>query len=349
MLPRIDTDALKRSRPIGEVVAGYGIDLRPRGRTLVGRCPFHSDGGRPNLYVYPATDSFFCYRCWIGGDAITFVERLEGIGFRDALARLTGTNLAVSRRRPPSLPPGRRRARPAPWGHDEWSCLAAAVELYHNRLLTDPRALAYVDRRGLQRATLERCRVGYAAGNELAAYLRWRGVPIQAALRTGLLRRGGDELMAGRIVVPEIRGGRSIWLIGREIDDSIGPKYLGLPGSKRLLGWEAASREQSICVVEGVFDWLILQQWGVPSLALLGTHVRPEIVVALGSFERVYLVLDSDPAGQEATERLLSALTPCAVTVTLAGVKDVADLATRADGADYFSRVIDDATQALAA
>lgn len=349
MLRRIDTDALKRSRPIGEVVAGYGIDLRPRGRTLAGRCPFHSDGGRPNLYVYPATDSFFCYRCGIGGDAITFVERLDGIGFRDAVARLTGAALSVSERQRPSLDPRRRRVRSAPWGPEERSCLAAAVELYHNRLLTDPRALAYIEGRGLQRETLDQCRVGYAAGNELAAYLYWRGVPARAALRTGLLRRGGDELMAGRIVVPEIRGGRSIWLIGREINDSIGPKYLGLPGPKRLLGWEAASRGQAVSVVEGVFDWLILQQWGVPSLAVLGTHVRPEVVEALGSFEQIYLVLDSDPAGQEATERLLSALSPRAVSVTLAGVKDVAELATRPDGAIRFSRAIAEAAQPIAA
>src|SRR4051794_27984404 len=127
VLRRIDTDALKRSRPIGDVVAGYGIDLRPRGRSLVGRCPFHIDGGRPNLHLYPATDSFFCFRCGIGGDAITFVERIEGVGFRDAVARLTGADLSDSRRRPPFLP-GRRPARSTPWGPSEWSSLAAAVE-----------------------------------------------------------------------------------------------------------------------------------------------------------------------------------------------------------------------------
>lgn len=345
----IDTDSLKRSRPITDVVLSYGIDLRSSGRTLVGRCPFHTDGGRPNLYVYPTTESFYCFRCGIGGDVITFVEKIEGIDFRSAVTRLSGADLSVPERRRPSRLLGRRRTSSALWGSDEWSCLAAAVELYHNRLLTDPSALAYVERRGLRRETLEQCRVGYAAGDELASYLRWRGVPIQAALRTGLLRRGGNELMARRIIVPEVRNGRPVWLIGREVDDGVGPKYLGLPGSRRLLGWEAASREPSVAVVEGVFDWLILQQWGVPSLALLGTHVRPEIVEALGRFERIYLVLDSDPAGQEATERLLPALSPRAVPVTLAGVKDVADLAIRTDGAAHFSRAVDEATQALAA
>lgn len=346
---RIDTAELKRSRPIVDVVASYGIDLRPCGRTAVGRCPFHTDGGRPNLYVYPATDSFFCFRCGVGGDAITFVERIEGIAFRDAVDRLAGSILSEFARRLPPTTLRKRRLRSAPWGPDERACVAAAVELYHNRLLTDVRALAYAERRGLERETLKRCRVGYAAGDELASYLRWRRVPIQAARRTGLLRSGGDELMAGRIVIPEIRAGRPIWLIGREIDNGAGPKYLGQPGPRRLLGWDAASRERSVCVVEGAFDWLTLQQWRVPSVALLGTHVQPATIQALRRFRQVHLVLDADPAGFEATGRLLEALGPIAVQVPLDGVKDVADLATHPDGAARFSRAIRRATQASAA
>src|SRR5437016_4353885 len=111
VLPRIDTDALKRSRPIADVIAGYGIELRSSGRTLVGRCPFHTDGGRPNLYVYPTTESFYCFRCGIGGDAITFVERIEGIDFREAVARLCDSGVAISWLRRISPVPTRRRAR----------------------------------------------------------------------------------------------------------------------------------------------------------------------------------------------------------------------------------------------
>ena len=48
---RIDVAALKRGHPVVEVVTGYGIELRPVGRALVGRCPLHDDGGRPNLHV----------------------------------------------------------------------------------------------------------------------------------------------------------------------------------------------------------------------------------------------------------------------------------------------------------
>ena len=346
---RIDTDALKRNRPIADVVASYGIELRSSGRSLVGRCPFHTDGGRPNLYVYPTTDSFYCYRCGVGGDAITFVERIEGTDFHGAITRLRGPDPLIPVGRSAKPRPHRTTIRTSRWTSEEWSCLAAAVELYHNRLLTDSSAMAYVQRRGLERETVEQCRVGYAAGDELSSYLRWRGVPIRAALRIGLLRRGGDEVMAGRIVVPEIRGGRPVWLIGRELEDGDGPKYLGLPGPKRLLGWGSVSFEGAVVVVEGVFDWLTLRQWSMPSLALLGTHVRPTIVEALRHFDRTYLILDGDSAGREATCRLLEVLGPAAVPISLAGVKDVAELATDPDGKARLTQAVLAADAPLAA
>lgn len=349
MRNRIDTDALKRSRPITEIVASYGIGLRRTGRTLVGRCPFHADSGRPNLYIYPATDSFYCFRCGVGGDAITFVQQADGVTFLEAVERIGGSEAKIQERSP--VPCVRRYPRrpSSSWGPDDWACLAAAVELYHNRLLSDSQALSYVEGRGLESGTVERYQVGYAAGDELAAYLRWRRIPTQAALRTGLLRRGGDESMAGRVVVPEIRGARPVWLIGRTLAEDNAPKYLGLPGTRRLLGWEVASSEQTVHVVEGVFDWLTLRQWNVPALALLGTHIRPAMVEALRRFEHVFLALDGDTAGREATQRLLDELGPIAMPVTLPGVKDVAELAARPDGAAYFSRSVTAASHAVAA
>src|SRR5581483_8415562 len=90
---RIDTDELKRAHPVEEIVARYGIELRPVGRALVGRCPLHAAGGRPNLHVYPGNRSWYCYRCTVGAHVISFVMRLERLGFHDAVARLEGVSL----------------------------------------------------------------------------------------------------------------------------------------------------------------------------------------------------------------------------------------------------------------
>ncbi len=337
----VDIDALKRDHPVEEIIERYGIELRPSGAALVGRCPFHDDGGRPNLYVYAGTQSWYCYRCNVGGDVISFVERIEGVGFPDAVTRLTGE---PGGRRKTTRPMRRTKARTGnrtPWGPDERACLAAAIELYHNTLRTNAGAQAYLHGRGLDPTIIERCRIGYVTGDELAAYLRWRRLPLAAARRVGLLTRAGREFLTGRVVVPEIRGGRPIWLVGRTINrDDDRPKYLGLPGRKPLLGWEAAKDSPNVFLVEGTFDWLTLLSWGYPALALVGTRVRSEVLDTLARFDRISVVFDTDHAGQVAADDLVRRIGMRAVAITLQGIKDVAELATLPDGPSRFRRAL---------
>jgi DNA primase len=285
---------------------------------LVGRCPFHPDGGRPNLVLYPGPDpvrdGYVCFRCGARGDAIDFVARLEGVPFLAAVERLAGTRPAAStvggsRRPAPRRPIVRPAAGPA-----ERACLAAALDLYAGRLAGEPSALAYLESRGLDRTTVERHRLGYATGDGLTDYLRWRGLPLGAALRVGLLGRDGRAHLAGRVVVPELRAGAPVWLIGRTIaPHPAGPTYLGLPGHKPLLGWEDVQTAPAAWLVEGVFDWLVLRMWGLPVLCLAGTGVGPAVLGALRRFRCLLLALDDDEAGHEATDTLTRALGAAAV------------------------------------
>src|ERR671938_676618 len=156
--------------------------------------------------------------------------------------------------------------------------------------------------------------------------------------------------MQGRIVFPEVRRGRPVWLIGRLLEtasDEV-PRYLGLPGSKPLLGWDGASLDfRGACVVEGPTDWLALRMWGVPGLALCGTGASPSTLKALMRWERLYLVMDADAAGREATARLREALGRHAVPVSLpTGVKDPGELAPRRDGGVLFAQAIRNALTA---
>ncbi len=91
---RIDTLALKQANPIEDVVARYGIELKRQGRALVGRCPFHTDGGRPNLDIYTATQTWWCFRCCAGGDVLKFVMLAKDVGFREAVDRLAAPRVA---------------------------------------------------------------------------------------------------------------------------------------------------------------------------------------------------------------------------------------------------------------
>src|SRR5260370_37114282 len=152
----IDTEALRRDHPVAALVASYGIELRRVGAALVGRCPFHQDRGRPNLHVYPS-GRWICYRCDQRGDVIGFVQQIETLTFREAAARLDGA-LARSPR-----PRRRGPARPLPpptsepefvWRRDEYRVLAAATDLYANRLLSDEVAFRYMAGRRLARDRL---------------------------------------------------------------------------------------------------------------------------------------------------------------------------------------------------
>lgn len=346
----IDTDALRRDHPTADIVASYGIELRRSGAALIGRCPFHNDGGRPNLYVY-RSGRWICYRCGESGDVIGFLQRIENLSFREAASRLLHGAM-------PSLPTvprvsrrsvaRRRHSATANLTDEEKSVLGAAVDLYANQLLNDKRALAYLEGRGFPRPVVERNRLGYSSGDGLVRYLRWRQLPIGAAMRIGLVRKDGREFMADRITVPEFRAAQPVWLIGRMVVSTSNnrpcsePKYLGLPGPKPLLGWdEAVVDRRGVCLVEGPLDLLTLRMWGVPGLALAGSAPSQDKLAALRTFDRVYLVLDQDKGGREAADRLLQQLGGRAVRISLPpGVKDVADLAKEPGGEDRFRQAI---------
>ena len=61
-----------------ETVISSHVNLKRRGKTLVGLCPFHNEK-TPSFTVYPESRSFYCFGCGAGGDAITFVRRIENL------------------------------------------------------------------------------------------------------------------------------------------------------------------------------------------------------------------------------------------------------------------------------
>jgi DNA primase len=77
-----------------EVIESYGIELKSIGKNLSrGFCLLHEDksGGKPQFTYFLDTDSWFCFRCGIGGDAIRLVAEMEHISYTEAKKRLVGT------------------------------------------------------------------------------------------------------------------------------------------------------------------------------------------------------------------------------------------------------------------
>jgi DNA primase len=339
-----DVISIRQANPIEEVAARSGVELRLVGQRLVGSCPFHRDG-RPSLAVYPHNDSYFCFGCGAGGDVIDFVGRLQGVAFKEAAAILAGESphQATPKRAKIVRLTGRRRDEPLTGAEAE--VVDAAACFYHDALWHSEQALAYIADRGINDNTARRCRLGFALGG-LADQLRRWGLSLAAARRVGLLAEDRDT-MPGRIIVPDLSVGRATWLTGRTLGPD-GPRDLNLRLPTPLLGLGLV-RGDEVVVTEGPFDWLTAVQWGLPTVALLGTHVSRSTERALARFRRVYLALDADEAGHRATAALMSALEPRAIAVELpSGVHDLNDLGRRDRrgspvGAEAFQRCLEHA------
>jgi hypothetical protein len=72
-----------------EDIASQHTKLRKSGKNLVGLCPLHNEK-HPSFYIYPETNSFFCYGCKKGGNVINFVKLLYGYSFGEAVKWLQG-------------------------------------------------------------------------------------------------------------------------------------------------------------------------------------------------------------------------------------------------------------------
>ena len=350
---RFDVAALRRDQPIDRVIAGYGIELRPSGRGLVGRCPFHDDRGRPNLYVYPDQGRWWCFRCGSGGDAIDFLRRREGLSFREACRRLGGHPAGASTG---SSVPG-RAARTKRWDRltlEEQVVMNTACALYAHSLWRNPRALAYVRERGIPDRVIRGCALGYADGHSLETYLRRRS-GLRVAQSLGLLRRAGRgdrgrplrEALAGRIVIPELRRGQCIWFIGRALEDGPNqPKYLAPAGERPVLGYERAAGQREAFLCEGVFDYLTAVAWRLPAFSPCGTYLPAERLGFLARAKVVYGVLDGDAAGAAAADKFAGQIGPRWVPLRLPDGCDLNDLGRRPDGSSLFFRLLSEARAA---
>ncbi len=353
-MPEIDVAAIRAAHPILDVVTAAGVTLTGSGRRRVGRCPFHDDR-TPSLVVYPATASYFCFGCGAGGDVIDFVRRLTGTGFREAAERL--------RRTPPppraaGPPPERTPRGPERLTRAEAAVIESAVAYYAAALARHPDARRYLHARGVDPATARRLRLGVGVGG-LVTRLRAERRDLAAAERLGLLA-GRRERFLGRLIVPDLDAARRArWLTGRALPGPAGggaPRYLNLRLPAPLLGHSAVAlaASETVVVVEGPFDWLTACSWGLPAVALLGTHVSRATLQLLRGFRRVVVALDADAAGAQAAARLVEALAGdggpgrTRVVALPAGAHDLSELGQRPDGRRRFAEALAAATPELA-
>jgi DNA primase len=345
-------DEARRRYALPDVLEASGVALRRGGPGIFwGLCPFHADR-RPSFFVdvrTPQNPHFYCFGCAARGDIVDFVRRRDGLAtLGEALARLTGT--------PP--PPAARVTGIVPgpstperkWDHltlEEQLVLNTTVTLYQHALRHNWRALAYLHSRGVSDEVIDRCGLGYADGHSLEGHLRRHG-GLKLAETLGLLRRsasqdGGKllrERFAGRIVVPELRGGKPIWLIGRRPDERSQVKYLALPGQRPILGLEHVLGRREVFVIEGVFDWLTAVERGLPACSPCGTAVPAERLHWLYRAAIVWGIFDADRGGRQGAARYGAALGDRFRPLALPEASDLNDLGCRMHGRAIFFQLL---------
>ena len=139
---------LKYKTDIEDIISTY-VTLKKRGSTSVGLCPFHNEK-TPSFTVYPNTQSFYCFGCGAGGDAIGFIKKIENLDYIDAVKFLTeragmqmpqdGFDDSLSKKRRRVLEANR-----------------AAAKYFHNYMMSDEgvEGLNYFLSRGLSLSTIK--------------------------------------------------------------------------------------------------------------------------------------------------------------------------------------------------
>lgn len=288
-----------RERARLEDVVGEHVTLKSAGvGSLKGLCPFH-DERTPSFHVRPQLGYWHCFGCGEGGDVITFIEKINHLGFAEAveyLADRTGVQLRYEEG-------GAVRRGVEPGTRQRLMDANRLAEAWFREQLATPEAQPgrdFLTSRGFDRHAAAHFGVGYApAGwDNLARYLRSAGYTEAELVDSGLCSRGGQD---GRRVYDRFRG-RLIWPIrdvtgatvgfgARKLsEEDQGPKYLNTPEtpvfhkSQVLYGLDLAKREVArshrIVVVEGYTDVMAAHLSGVTTaVATCGTafgadHVR---------------------------------------------------------------------------
>ncbi len=319
--------ALVRERArIDEVVEAYVTLRNAGGGSRKGLCPFH-DEKTPSFTVTPSRGYWHCFGCGEGGDVIAFLQKIEGVGFPEAVERLA-VRFDVELRYTEGGAPGRKTERGQRQRLVEAHRIAA--EFYSAQLEESADAVAgrqFLTERGFDKDAAAHFSVGFAprTGEALLRHLRGRGVTDDDMVTAGLVgrsERGLYDRFRGRLLWP-IRelSGEVVGFGARRLfdDDRIEAKYLNTPESpiykksQLLYGVDLARREiaraSQAVVVEGYTDVMACHLAGVPTaVATCGTafgadHTRILRRLLLDHDEfrgEVIFTFDGDEAGQRA-------------------------------------------------
>lgn len=348
---------LRLKNDINDIISSY-VSLKKRGSTYVGLCPFHNEK-TPSFTVYPDTQSFYCFGCGAGGDAVTFIRKIENLDYLDAVKMLAqraglqipddGYDDSLSKKRRIIFEINRETAR-----------------FYHSYMLSKEGrvGLDYFLNRGLTKKTITRFGLGYAPAewDALLRHLKDKGYSVSDMIIAGVVKKGNKgcyDIFRNRVMTPiiDVRG-NVIAFGGRVLDDSK-PKYINSSDTlvyKKTnelfaLNFAKDSGKESLILCEGYMDAIAMHQAGFNNaVAGCGTALTAEQVRLISRYSNeVLLAYDSDEAGQKALNKAISLFKQTDVKVkipSLIGGKDPDEI-IKQYGRDKFKGILDSASNEI--
>jgi len=313
-------EEIKNRVDIVELASEY-LTLKKAGRNFVGLCPFHQEK-TPSFTVNREKQIFYCFGCGQGGNAITFLMKISGKSFPEAIKDLAQKTSVV-------LPPPRltsKESRENESLREKITALNLRAAQHFARNLYSPagkEARLYLQNRELTEDTTKKFRLGYApdSWSSLADYIERSGVPLKLAEQAGLLIPGKEgkfyDRFRGRLIFPIENIFGEVVAFGGRILDKGEPKYLNSPESpvyikgKNLYGLNKTKdeirRNGFALIVEGYFDLISLVNAGVGNVvATLGTALTREHLELLRRYTvDIVALFDPDTAGRKALDRSL--------------------------------------------
>lgn len=326
---------LKYRSDISEIASSY-MQLKRRGRNLVGLCPFHGEK-TPSFNIYTENGSFYCFGCGTGGDVITFIMKIENLDYMEAikfLAQRAGMTVpedtvddSMSKLRTRVFEANREAAR-----------------FYYSQLYSPlgKDALSYLKNRALTDNTIRRFGLGYSPNNRfsLTNHLKSKGFSDSELIAANLVfkARSGNGVVdrfVDRVMFPIIDLRGNVIAFGGRIMSDQKPKYLNTSDtivfnkSHNLFSLNnaknAGTRRLILC--EGYMDVIAVNQAGfTDAVATLGTALTTEQAMLMKRYcDEVVICYDADEAGQKATGRAISILRNTGLVVRVLNIPEGKD------------------------
>lgn len=323
-LDRQELDELKAGVDLVAFLQHYGVKARKIGRGAKALCPFH-DEKTPSMSIDVKKGVYHCFGCGKSGDHFTFLQEHARLSFTEAVAELRRHAGGFAPEPTPTAPVPNAKKEPFPY-----DLMERVAEIWHQAFCDSPKALEYLESRGIHdKSLLRELRAGYCDGEKLLAITNAEERRLLQCV--GVLNEGGKELFS-RCVVFALRDrhNRVTGFYGRSV----------LPGAKvphrycvgdqsGLFCVEAARGCASVYLVEGVLDAIAMHQTKAKNTMALGgvQGLTPALLEHLKreNVREIVLVLDGDEAGRQGSLALAARLTEEGFTVRSVALPDGKD------------------------